>query len=479
MKMLRVDGSKIRDTDGKSISLRGPSLGGWMNLENFINGYPGHESGIRHAFTEELGKAKSDFFFERMAYYFLSAKDIRFIRDCGATVVRLPFNYRLFENDDQPFRYKEEGFRMLESAVSWCEVNGLYIILDLHATPGWQNSDWPSDNASRHSLLWSHIHFQDRVVELWKEIAKRYVSRATVAGYDIINEPLSGEPFGRFTPDSRVRSNWQILNRLYHRSVEAIREIDPDHIIFLEGDNFSKHFSGLEPPFAENVVYSSHHYIKAGLGPGRYPGRIDGEPWDRKKQEAVFLEHEGTQYANRYGVPHWIGEFGAVYCGPRSEVPARLRALDDQIEIFNNYERHWTIWTYKDMGVMGWVTVDPESEYAGHIADILKKKKELRTDHWLSLFMPATKTERHMRTLANHIRDVLGDPDIDANSNIKYLRQSALCDYVGCLMQPMMAKLFRTMSEKRMDDMLKSFSLERCRKNEGLLAILQRRLQQK
>ncbi len=478
MKMLRVDMAQIKDADGNSVLLRGTSLGGWMNMENFINGYPGHESGIRFAFIQELGKEAADFFFRRMAYYFLNEQDIRFIKSCGATVVRLPFSYRHFENDDRPFQYVEDGFRMLDSAISWCEQNNLYVILDLHAAPGWQNSDWPSDNASRHSLLWLHPHFQDRVVELWKEIARRYSSRATVAGYDILNEPLSGEPFGRFTPDSKIRSNWDVLNNFYERTVRAIREIDPDHIIFLEGDNFSKHFSGLQPPFADNLVYSSHHYTRAGLGPGKYPGRIDGEYWDRQVQERVFLEHEGTRYVNKFAVPHWIGEFGSVYCGPLQEVPSRLRALDDQLDIFNSYRRHWTIWTYKDLGIMGWVTVSPESDYIRHISGILEKKTTLRADHWPALFMPATKAERTIRRLGAHIKRVLSDPEIDAYSNTKYLRQSALCDYVGCLMQPMTAKLFKNMGEEKMDDLLKSFSLERCLSNEGLLGVLKKRLKQ-
>ena len=50
------------------------------------------------------------------------------------------------------------------------------------------------------------------------------------------------------------------MNSLYRRLVLAIRKIDSRHIIFLEGDNYAKQFSGFEQPFDDNLAYSSHNY---------------------------------------------------------------------------------------------------------------------------------------------------------------------------------------------------------------------------
>jgi len=63
MSYLKVSGSKIVDKDGKEIILRGAGLGGWMNMENFITGYPGCEFQIRAALAKTIGKEKSEFFF--------------------------------------------------------------------------------------------------------------------------------------------------------------------------------------------------------------------------------------------------------------------------------------------------------------------------------------------------------------------------------------------------------------------------------
>jgi endoglucanase len=474
MEMLQVKGNRVVDSAGRPFRLKGPSLGGWMNLENFINGYPGIESSLRDTFAAVLGAGKADFFFQRLIHHFFTEADVQLIRECGSTVIRLPLNYRHFESDEAPFHYKEEGFALLDRALAWCERHGLYAILDLHAVQGWQNSDWPSDNSSRHSLLWVHPHFQDRCVGLWKEIARRYRGRAVVAGYDLINEPLSGAPYGRLHA-SYTPSNWKILNALYRRLVKAIREIDGEHIIFIEGDNFSKQFDGMAPPFAGNLVYSGHHYNSASLGPGPYPGRIKDVDWNRERQQEVFLAHEGTRYAHKHDVPYWVGEFGSVYNGYPEEVGYRLQALDDQIGVFEKHGAHWTIWTYKDMGVMGWVTVDPESAYAGTVRPILEAKTELRADFW-SWWLPPTRTDRIIGELSEHIMTVLNDPDLDSESVTKYLRQSALYEYVGQLMQSGMAKIFKGMSEEKLDDILSSFSLEKCVRNEDLLALMKKYL---
>ena len=77
-----------------------------------------------------------------------------FLRKAGASVVRIPLNYRHFEDDTAPFKYRETGFARLDNVLSHCERHGLYVILDLHSAQGWQNVHWHSDNASRISLFW-------------------------------------------------------------------------------------------------------------------------------------------------------------------------------------------------------------------------------------------------------------------------------------------------------------------------------------
>ena len=78
MELLQVKNNRVRGASGIPIRLRGVCIGGWMNMENFINGYPGVEHGIRAALTEVLGRDKKTFFFDRWLDYFFAEEDAAF-----------------------------------------------------------------------------------------------------------------------------------------------------------------------------------------------------------------------------------------------------------------------------------------------------------------------------------------------------------------------------------------------------------------
>jgi aryl-phospho-beta-D-glucosidase BglC (GH1 family) len=440
MEFLRVSGGHIVDSRGNKVRLRGTCPGGWMNMEDFINGHPGAEHTLRAQMAEVLGESRAQFFFERMLDHFFNEDDVIFLRKVGATVVRIPLNYRHFEDDAAPFKYKEAGFARLDQVLNYCEKHGLYVILDLHSAEGWQNVHWHSDNASRISLFWDVSYYQDRFVALWQEFARRYRNRSVIAGYDVLNEPCSNNGIGDypFNIYSSYKPNWERMNSVYRRLVTEIRKIDSRHIVFLEGDGYAQFFSGLEQPFDDNLAYSSHNYTVPGFGPGKYPGEIHPrsasaqgpESWDAKRLERSFLDADGTKFTRQHNVPLWVGEFGAVYNGPSDENADRLRALDDQIGIFEQNDAHWTTWNYKDVGVMGMLTLDPASPYMERIHDLLQKKAALGTDDWMS-WLPPTPVKDATVQLAEQIRQVVGDPQLDARLNAKCVRQAVLCFYTA------------------------------------------------
>ena len=46
---LRTSGPDVVQPDGTPVRLRGVGIGGWLNMENFITGYPATESSHRQA----------------------------------------------------------------------------------------------------------------------------------------------------------------------------------------------------------------------------------------------------------------------------------------------------------------------------------------------------------------------------------------------------------------------------------------------
>lgn len=481
--MLQVENGRIVDARRQPVRLRGTCVGGWLHLENFIDGYPGAEHALRETMARELGPARAEFFFDRLAAHFFTEDDVAFVRAIGANTLRVPLNYRRFERDERPFEIDEAGFARLDLALSWAARHEMYVILDLHAVQGWQNTDWHSDNANRHALFWRHPHFQDRFVRLWEVIAERYAGHPWVAGYNVMNEPVTNAPRGRFGSDAYT-PDWDALNAVYRRVVTAIRALDPHHLVFLEGDLFSTRFEGLDAPFAENLVYSSHNYTPAGFGPGPYPGEYAGFEgsfgsgarglrWDREAQREAFERSEGARFARRHGLPLWVGEFGSVYNGPGDDLRARLRAVDDQIGVFEEFGAHWTTWTYKDVGVMGLVTLDPDSPYARLVAPSLRAKAALDTDFWMG-WLPGTPAKAKLDELARIVEETVDDPGLEPRANRRFLGQATFDHYVGALLQPGYARLFKPLDETELDDVLASFALRRCRRNEGLVEVVSR-----
>ena len=58
MEFLHTQKKKVLTESGKEMFLRGISIGGWMNLENFINGFPGTEISLREHVVSTLGRER-------------------------------------------------------------------------------------------------------------------------------------------------------------------------------------------------------------------------------------------------------------------------------------------------------------------------------------------------------------------------------------------------------------------------------------
>src|ERR671928_559379 len=354
---LTVNGNQLVNADRQPVVLRGFGLGGWMNMENFITGYPANEQAQREAIRKVLGDELCELFFDRFLEFFFTEDDARYISSLGLNLRRLPNNYRHFEDDMHPFVLKEEGFKHLDRAIQACARHNLYTILDLHALPGYQNQHWHSDNPTHVALFWEHKHFQDRAVWLWERFAERYKGNPWVAGSNVMNEPADPK-------ETRIEP-------IYRRFTDAIRAIDADHILFLEGNRYSNDFHMFGDPLP-NVVYTNHDYALSGfIDAGPYPGTSRGEHVDRDALEQKFRQR--SEYMLEYGIPIWVGEFGPVYKNEPESDAMRYQVLRDQLEIYRKYDASWAIWTYKDIGLQGVVYAAPDSPWMERVRPIAEK----------------------------------------------------------------------------------------------------------
>lgn len=165
----------------------------------------------------------------------------------GMNAVRFYLNYQLFEDDAAPGQYKETGFAWIDQNIAWAKQHGVYLILNLHVPPGGFQS------LGDGGALWDDPENQDRFVALWRAIAQRYRHEPGIAGYDLLNEPAP----------TRDRQQWIDLAE---RTIAAIRDVDPDHLIVLERTNAvaSDWASDADMNFFlasdDNVLYEFHFY---------------------------------------------------------------------------------------------------------------------------------------------------------------------------------------------------------------------------
>jgi aryl-phospho-beta-D-glucosidase BglC (GH1 family) len=487
MEFLHTNGKLIETESHNVVFLRGTCVGGWMNMENFINGYPGTEISLREHMEKRLGKEKGALFFDEMISNFLSEEDIIFIKSTGATCIRLALNYRHFEDDEHPYTYKESGFKLLSHIIELCEKNQLYVILDMHAIQGWQNTHWHSDNDRGISLFWTDSCYQDRYYAMMQEFARRFRNCATIAGYELFNEPSSSCRSGDypFNMYENFKSDYTRFNRIVRTAVEKIREFDEKHIIFIEGDSYGHNFSGLEAPMDSNLVYSSHDYIVPSFGPGKYPGHYDelhndriekSSYWDFEKQLLHIKETEGWKFSEKYQVPLWVGEFGSQYCTGIEDNVYRLASMNDQLTAMNQLGLNWTTWTYKDCGTMGWVTLSSESEYLQKVAPVQKLKGLMAAENFTA-WRGDCPGKDFTKSFTEYLMPLLSESKKYSFGTFqKCVNYALLTGFTAGVLQPEYTALFDDSSDEDIKRIMKSFSFEQCIVNSEYIEILRQHL---
>ncbi|MDG4765746.1 cellulase family glycosylhydrolase [Solwaraspora sp. WMMD406] len=468
---LKVSGSHIVDDNGDPVVLRGIGLAGWLLMENWITGFPGHEEGQETAIRHVLGPDLTTYFYERFIENFFSEADAAYLASLGINLVRIPFHYKFLESDDRPFEIKPDGFRHLDRVIALCARHGIRTMLDLHAVPGYQNQDWHSDNPTHVAHFWRHPHFQDRVANLWRAIATHYRDEPWVIGYNPLNEPAD--------PTAKR------VGPVYRRLVETIREVDDKHIIFLDGNRYAMDFHFFGEPMP-NVIYSPHDYPPPGFMPGsRYPGSFElmhvvapeegsgatAEPpvqfWDKAAVEGGFLDR--VDYMQQTGTPIVVGEFNAVFTGEAELDQMRLNLLADQLDIYDKHQASWVYWGYKDIGVVSPLTVAADSLWMRRIRPVVEKKARLAVDLWGGdLARIADVLEPVRAVIAREFPDWCPFPwgaDFQINRLIPHTLFSQA-------MLPEFGELFRGMTESDIDEMMRSFRLENCLPRTPLIELL-------
>ncbi|KAF5350113.1 hypothetical protein D9756_009212 [Leucocoprinus leucothites] len=482
MSFLKVSGTQIVNEQGEEVMLKGAGLGGWMLMENFISGFPGCEYQIREALSDVLGQSKADFFFDKYLEHFFADADAKFFRSLGLNCIRIAVNYRHFEDDAKPRVLKSNAFAHLDRVISICAAHSIYTVIDMHSAPGGQSGGWHCDSGTHIANFWRHKDFQDRLVWLWEMIAEKYKDNKWIAGYNLINEPADPSGWGRTDVGGKDGKRQLELVHVYDRLVEAVRNIDDKHIIFLDGNTFAADFTQFPDDVAEgrwsNAAFSIHDYAIYGFpnSPGLYVGS------DEQKERLLKTYERKRKWMDERGLCVWNGEWGPVYARKEydgenwDEVnKARLKVVRDQLEIYNKDRLSWSIWLYKDIGFQGMVHVSQETPYMKLFKPFLMRKHRLAADAW-------GKDDTHVKYAYQPIIDLIKTEVSNEPQNLKLypptwsveerVTRIARTILLAEFMVQEWADHFRGMGEAELEELAKSFRFENCVEREGLNRVL-------
>jgi endoglucanase len=323
---VRVEGKKVLAPNGQPLLIKGIGLGNWLLPEGYMWRFKKAVSPrqINEVISELIGPAAARKFWKKYRENYITKQDIAYLKEIGMNSVRVPINYRVLTPENNPGVWLKSGFQTLDNVINWCSEEGMYVILDMHAAPGGQTGE-NIDDGWGYPFLFKSRESQKRVIGIWKKLAERYHNNPTVLGYDLLNEPIP--TFKEYA------SLNQYLVPLYKRITKAIRKVDPNHIIIVEGAQWATNFKVFGKPFDNKMIYSFHKY------------------WMPPKQDQI---QEYIDYGKKYNVPIWLGESGEN----TDQWVEQFRLLLEKNDI------GWSFWPYKKMeSPRGIVTMTPPANW--------------------------------------------------------------------------------------------------------------------
>lgn len=327
---LHRDGDRIVNAKDQEVILRGIGLGGWMLQEPYmlqVANVAVNQTQIHARIADLIGEDRTQTFYASWRAHHTTRADIDSLASWGFNAVRVPLHFNLFtlpiDKEPVPGRntWLSAGFDLTDSLLSWCRVNHIYLILDLHAAPGGQGNDLSiADRDKTKPSLWQSPDNEQKMVALWRKLAERYGNDPWIGGYDLLNETNWG-----FTDPARdehgcAEKDNSPLRALLIRTTDTIRAVDPHHLIFIEGNCWANNFHGMFPMWDSNMAVSFHKY------------------WNYNDQGSI----QGmVDLRARYNVPLWLGE-----SGENSNT-----WTTDAIGLVERNHISWTWWPLKKAGL--------------------------------------------------------------------------------------------------------------------------------
>ncbi|VZH89687.1 unnamed protein product [Fusarium fujikuroi] len=214
-------------------------------------------------------------------------RDVQNMHDLGLNIVRLGHSWAGAE----PVRgeYNQTFLDIMKKQTKLAEEHGIYVLVDVHqdvlakqlcghGVPDWfVKKDWVTgfrrfpfpQKLKPFTTDDDGFPSPDAFAAYWKKLASEYVDTTNVVGYNLLNEPWTGDSYADPTilvPGVADRKN---LEGLWNRASKQIRTVDNDTLIWFEGTTFDvlSGFNNVPLGDGSKTVHSFHYYKPPQLGP--------------------------------------------------------------------------------------------------------------------------------------------------------------------------------------------------------------------
>lgn len=301
--------------------------------------------------------------------------DFATMAEWGFDFARLPLSYWVWGSRDDWALIREEPLKQIDRAVNLGKQYGIHININFHRIPGYcinQRELEPAD------LFTGTKPQRDKALKAaafhWQAFAKRYkgVPNRQVS-FDLINEPPKMRSYEGMLEERYV----EIVNTL----VGAIREIDPNRLIFADGMNIGQ--APVEGIVNLGLVQSTRGYQPKAVShctatwvPKDEFETFKTPTWPLTDDQGVVWNREHLQkvYVDLYkvitdkGVQVHVGEWG---CFNKTPHDVALAWMTDCLAVWKQAGWGNSLWELRgSFGVMDSERADVAYEdYKGHKLD--------------------------------------------------------------------------------------------------------------
>lgn len=261
-------GREILDGKGNILHFKGMGLGGWMVHEPYMmlaDTVAKSPTAYLNLLRKHMGYTNTAAFRKQWLENYVTLKDVQKLKSLGFNLFQAPLHYDLFTLpiEQEPERGHDTwlltGFDLLDQLVDWCTQEEIYLIINLQAAPGGQGrASSANDYSVSKPSLWEDEENIRKTIALWREIARRYKENVWVAGYDLLGA-IDWNFQGNNAKDCSEDDN-SPLKKFYEQTIEAVREVDPNHMFILNGNCGGTSHRGIFPVYEGNAALGFHHY---------------------------------------------------------------------------------------------------------------------------------------------------------------------------------------------------------------------------